>query len=312
MARIFLQVPGGLKRNVLKLADEIGGDVVISGENCYGACDIRPADAEALKCDKIIHYGHSVYMHPKTLKAKMPVEYREHREKIDATPIIKKNFSKIEKFNSFGLVSSVQFLDSLELAKRFLESKGKKVIMDKGVLTAHEGQILGCDTVAATKTENNIDCFLAIGSGIFHPLGLALKTDKPFFAIDVEYGSMNEIKNSRDKFLRQRYAAIALAKDAKVVGILVSVKPGQENIAFAEKLRDRMIKSGKKAYILAFDEITASKLEGIPIDLYVNTACPRIAIEDRESFKKPIINIDEMNEALGSEQKTWQDMAKEP
>ncbi len=311
MARILLQVPGGLKRKALQLADELGGDVVISGENCFGACDIRPADAEALKCDKIVHYGHSVYMHPKTLKTKVPVEYREHREKIDAIPIIQKNFSMLEKFDSIGLVASVQFLDSLELAKTFLEAKGKKVSIGKGILTAYPGQILGCDTIAATKIEDSADCFLAISSGIFHPLGLALKTDKPFFVVDVEYGTMKEIKSSRDKFLRQRYAAIALAKDAKTVGILVSVKPGQENIAFAEKLRERMIKDGKKAYILAFDEITASKLEGIPIDLYVNTACPRIAIEDRESFKKPIINIDEMNEALGSERKTWQDMAKE-
>ena len=45
--------------------------------------------------------------------------------------------------------------------------------------------------------------------------------------------------------------------------------------------------------ILTEKEIT-EKLEGLDLDAYVNTACPRIAIEDRTNFKKPILNPDEL------------------
>ncbi|MFH1229712.1 MAG: diphthamide synthesis protein, partial [Candidatus Aenigmatarchaeota archaeon] len=80
----LLQVPDGMKRKALKIADEIG-DVIIDCESCYGACDIATNEAKSLGCDKLIHYGHS-----KFVDTDMPVEYREAREKIDITKMIKK------------------------------------------------------------------------------------------------------------------------------------------------------------------------------------------------------------------------------
>ncbi len=66
------------------------------------------------------------------------------------------------------------------------------------------------------------------------------------------------------------------------------------NIELAEKIKQDLIKKGKKAYILVFDEIKPEKLEGFDLNAYINTACPRIVIEDRTLFKKPILNPDEI------------------
>jgi len=281
----ILQVPDGLKRKVLKIADELG-DVLIDCESCFGACDLAIQEAKILGCEKIIHYAHS-----KILETEIPVEYIELREDYDPIPVLEKELNKIKE-EKIGLISSLQFLDSLEKAKKFLEEKEKTVIIGKGKF--YPGQILGCDISSAKTIENEVEAFLYIGSGKFHPLGIALETEKLVYVLDVEKSEITDLKELKEKFLKQKYAAIALAKDAKKFGILVSVKPGQLNLELAKKIKKKLEEKGKKAYILIFNEIKPEKLEGLELDCYINTACPRIAIENRTEFKKPILNIDEI------------------
>jgi len=281
----ILQVPDGLKRKALKIADELG-DVLIGCESCFGACDLAIQEAKVLGCDKIIHYGHS-----KIFDTDIPVEYVELREDYDPTPVLEKDLDKIKE-EKIGLISSLQFLDSLENAKKFLEKKGKIVKIGKGRL--YQGQILGCDVLSAKIIEKEVEAFLYIGSGKFHPLGIALKTEKPVYVLDVEKREITDLKEIKEKFLKQKYAAIALAKDAKRFGILVSVKLGQLNLELAKEIKKKLEEKGKKAYILVFNEIKPEKLEGLELDCYINTACPRITIENRTEFKKPILNTDEI------------------
>jgi 2-(3-amino-3-carboxypropyl)histidine synthase len=278
----LLQIPDGLKRKALKIADEIG-DVFIYCESCYGACDLAINEAKALGCEKIIHFGHS-----KLMESDIPVDYNEMREKFN--PLVLKKLEIKEK--RIGLVSTLQFLDFLEPVKEFLEKKGKVVKISKG--KGYAGQILGCDLSSAKTIEGEVDAFLYIGSGHFHPLGLALKTEKPVYVLNIEKNELEDLKELKEKFLRQKYAAIALARDAKAFGILVSVKLGQLNLKLAKEIKKKLENKGKKAYILVFNEIRPEKLEGLELDCYVNTACPRIAIDNRTEFKKPILNSDEI------------------
>jgi 2-(3-amino-3-carboxypropyl)histidine synthase len=277
----ILQVPDGMKRKALKIADDLG-DVLIDCESCFGACDLAIQEAKVLGCDKIVHYGHS-----KVIDTDIPVEYVELRQDYDPLPILKKHSINERRI---GLVSTLQFLDSLEKARKYLEEKGKIVKIGKGKF--NQGQILGCDVSAAKSIEKDVDAFLYIGSGNFHPLGLAMQTEKPVYFLDVEKGEVTVV--DKEKFLKQKYAAIAIAKDARTFGILVSVKPGQLNLKLAKEIKKKLEAKGKKAYLLVFNEIKPEKLIGLELDCYVNTACPRIAIDNRTDFKKPILNLDEI------------------
>ncbi len=286
--KILLQVPEGLKTKALQLAEKLekdGNEVLIGCEPCYGACDLRDAEAERLGCDKIIHYGHN-----KMLDSKIPVQYQEYRIKIDVLPILEKEFEKINKYESIGLITTLQFLDCLNYIKNFLECNGKKVEIGKSK-RLYAGQILGCDVAAAQAVEHKVDCFLFISSGKFHPLGL--KTEKPFFALDVEKQKIDMLNT--EKFAKQRMVAIELARDARTFGILVSTKPGQQNLKLAERIKNKLQKAGKNAHILVFDEIKPEKLGGLQLDAFINTACSRIA-DDRALFKKPLLNPDEAEE----------------
>ena len=297
--RVLLQVPEGLKMRVTEIAEELsasGAEIVVSVEPCYGACDVRDRDAEFLGCDLLVHIGHSDY----GVRTKVPVIYEEYRMEFDPVTVLEKSMEKLEGFERIGLTASVQYLGGLEKARRFLESRGKTVLVGRPEKAKHEGQILGCDFSAAKSIESRVECFLYIGSGRFHPLGLALSTERPVFAVGPESGDMQDLSEERDRQERIRLAQIEKAKDAKKFGILVSTKPGQMRIEAAASAKKKLEASGRRAWILSGDEITPEKLMGIDVEVLVNTACPRIR-EDWKLFGKTIIDVGDVENIIAHE-----------
>jgi len=286
--RVFVQLPEGLitkSQNLQEILSREGIEAFVSLEPCYGACDLKDCEALRLSCDLIVHLGHSDF----GLKSKIPVLYYEWKVDWDPVPVLEKNLDRLPK--KIGLVSTVNYLDSLEKARKFLEKRGKKCYVERGLKTKHPGQILGCDVSAGLRIEKKVDCFLFIGSGEFHALGLALATSKPVLLFKKE--ALEKV--DKEKFLRQMHIAVAKSEDCKNFGILVSTKPGQARVEEALKIKKKLEKRGKKAWIFAMDNITPEKLLGIDVDCYVNCACPRIAIENRASFSKPIVNPEEIS-----------------
>ena len=103
---------------------------------------------------------------------------------------------------NIGFATTVQFLDYVNEIKNFLESKGLTIFVDK-MRQKYEGQLLGCDFGAADKVKDKVDAFLYIGTGIFHPLGIALNIDKDVFC----YDPLNAIMSKIDRNLVERYNA---------------------------------------------------------------------------------------------------------
>ena len=60
---VGLQLPEGLKKDAVKIAEEIesktGAKTVIFTDTCYGACDTKKKEGEMLGLDLIIHFGHT-------------------------------------------------------------------------------------------------------------------------------------------------------------------------------------------------------------------------------------------------------------
>jgi len=280
--RVLIQLPEGLKTKSLEVAgllekNEI--EAVISLETTYGACDLRDDEALRLKCDAILHLGHNEFGF-EWLESKIPVFYVEWFT--DKTG--KKEMEKIEEalkdFEKIGVVYSIQYKKAFENVIEFLKSKGKKVFFRES------GQIIGCDFSNALSVEKDVEAFLVVSSGKFHALGLALKTNKPVFVFDVETNEIYKIDVS--KYLKIKAWNKKIFEESKNVGLLVSWKKGQ--IKDFGIVKEKIESLGKKVYILAFDELRESILEGLKLDCLVNLACPRISIDDLERYKIPIID----------------------
>ncbi|MBN2042818.1 MAG: diphthamide biosynthesis enzyme Dph2 [Candidatus Aenigmarchaeota archaeon] len=289
--KIFLQVPEGLKMGVQDLADFLTGegiDVFISIEPCFGACDLRINEAEAMGCDLVVHVGHSDF----GVESKIQVIYHEYGIEIDPVPLLEHHLASLGGYKRIGLVTTIQFVSALGKVRDFLEKNGFAAMTGKSS-KGIEGQILGCDHSAGLSVKDEVDCFLFVGSGRFHPLGLQEKTEKPVFFLDVEKSQLTNFSRERERMETLSIMRVQKAKGLDNFGIIVSSKPGQMKTKMAEEIKERLKGMGKKVYVLVADQITPEKLMGLKIDVLVNTACPRIR-EDHDLFRKTILNPEDL------------------
>jgi 2-(3-amino-3-carboxypropyl)histidine synthase len=288
--RVFIQFPEGLTLRVQDIAKELeksGFEVVISLEKCFGACDVKEDEAKLLGCDAILHIGHEPFLS----KTKIPVVYWEYFIETDPVPVLEKELEKIKEFEKIGLITSIQFVKSIPVVKEFLEKKGKKVFVHRAL--QYLGQVLGCSLEAARAIEKKVDCFLCISAGEFYADGVVLITEKPVFNLDLERKEIRSLEDFRKKIQKIIVWNRAQLKDAKRVGVLVSWKKGQM-LGNPFKIREKLEKEGKEVYILAMDEITPEKMEGLKLDFLISCACPRIGIDDLERYKTPMLNWDQL------------------
>lgn len=308
--RVVLQIPEGLKPFVPTfmefLQNETNADIIISADPCFGACDIADSEFQSLDVDFIIQIGHTPI--PNIQDFTVPIQFLNAKADLDVSKVIEKSIPYF-KNKKIGLVSAAQHVHMLSDVVDILSKNGFEPIIGEGDdRIESKGQILGCNFSSATSISSKVDTFLFIGSGNFHPLGLMLSTKKPVIACDPYTNEVRdkELDDLKDMVLRQRYGAIARSKDAKVFGILVGLKKGQQRMNLANKLKEKLGAHGKKSYIFALDHFLPSALEGFKeIDCFVSTACPRIAIDDYLQYKIPIITPVELDIILGI--KKWDD-----
>jgi 2-(3-amino-3-carboxypropyl)histidine synthase len=304
--RVLIQLPEGLKTEgprIAKIVEKTGALPIVSADPCYGACDLATIEAENLGIDLIIHFGHS-----KLLKyEKVPTVYVEARATISITETIEKALPFIEKWRKIGLATTVQHVQTLDEVRELLVRVGKTVVIgDAGSLT-YPGQVIGCDYSNAKTIAHDVEAFLFIGGGRFHALGLALSTFKPTVIANPFEKRAYSIEEEAQKILKKRWACIQEAMKARTFAVLLGLKPGQMRLNEALDIREKLGKMGKNAYLFAVREITPHIIMNFPtVDAYINTACPRIALDSTSDYGRPVLTLKEALVAIG--ELSWQEL----
>lgn len=198
----------------------------------------------------------------------MKVMFIEAKKKLSEN-INKINLKKLPK-NIF-ITYSIQYQN---LAEQIKQKLGKRI---KGFK-----QVLGCTKL---KTKHPI---LLISDGKFHTLNLILQNNSVYILEN------NQIKKFPEKEIKKiktkRKSALLNFLNADTIGIIVSTKPGQNNLKKAIKLKSKLEKQNKNCYLFLADNIAPQELENFPnIQSWLNTACPGL-IHDSPK----IINMDEI------------------
>jgi 2-(3-amino-3-carboxypropyl)histidine synthase len=288
---VGLQFPEGFKRLAFSIARELKNrtstDVIVSGNPCYGACDIDMAIKDAV--DILFHFGHS------ELEGGLDnVIYIETPSKVDIRPVVEKAAIELG-LCTLGVLTTVQHVNKMEEVRSILESKRITCKFGPGdSRIKYPGQLLGCNFSAA---DVECDQYLYIGSGKFHPLGVAIATKRKVLVADPFTDTIEWIDPER--ILRIRYGIITKCLDAKIFGIIVSTKIGQDRKTLAEELGRLAEKHNKQYLIISLDNITPDALLQFKVDAFVNTACPRIAIDDSNRYNTPILTPMEFEIVLG-------------
>ncbi len=304
--RILLQLPEGLKKEGPRLArivEEAGALPIISADPCYGACDLAIVDAEKLRIDLIIHFGHSRLVKHENIQT----IYVEARATISVEDSVQKSVPLLRGYNRIGLTTTVQHIQTLDEAREILVRAGKTVVIGDAGRLSYSGQVIGCNYSNAKSVAKDVDAFLFIGGGRFHALGVALSSGKPTVIADPYENNSISIDLEAKKILKQQWASIQEAKRANTFGILVGLKLQQTRLRTALKIKKMAEKSGKTAFIFAIREILPEALIQFPsVDAYVNTACPRISIDAPSKFLKPVLTVNEFMVVLG--ESSWENI----
>ena len=257
-----------------------------------------------MKADLLVHYGHNEFLRDGSNG--IPVVYIPARGRHETVPLVEKAVPLL-KGRRVGLATTIQHLHTIDAMKNYLEGKGFQVkIPGRGPWAHEQGQTLGCDYFGLKRIQTEVDSYLIVGS-YFHAIGAALSVEKPTIYADPYDHTVRTLDEDRARILRQRYALVERARNAGSFGIIVSTKPGQSNPQVAMQILKQLEDKGKRAVLFYADEIVPEKLlDFTDIDVFVDTACPRLALDDPERFGKPIVTRDEIMVAVGAW--TWEEL----
>ncbi|WP_400234567.1 diphthamide biosynthesis enzyme Dph2 [Methanomethylophilus alvi] len=300
---VALQLPEGLKIRATELSDRIfkdtGATAVILGYPCYGACDLFTSYKNYAQ--GLIHFGHSPIPN---LPQDPDVMYVEARAEVDIAESVKRVAGTLP--SRIGLLASVQYVGLISKAKEILESEGKTVFVGRGdSRICYPGQVLGCNCSAAVAVQDEVDCYLFLGEGDFHPLAATFGVERKVVILNPITGEVRSVDDVKDRILRRRFAAIELARPAEKYLVIVCGKIGQYRPMEAERISGLLREAGKEVYTLVTDEVSPQTLIPFKVDAYVNTACPRIAMDDSVRYAHPMLTIPEAEIVLGK--RTWDD-----
>ena len=299
---VALEFPEGLKTQAIAIAKilekETNATIIISGDPCFGACDTSTGKMKGI-VDLIIHYAHT----PLPIKYDIPILFIESYAKIKVEKSLDEALKLLNNYSKIALATTTQHLNILNKIKDYLEDNGKEVVLGSSKST-RKGQVLGCNFSSIKDLQ--AEAYLFVGSGNFHPLGIHLFTKSPVIIADPYSGEARDISEFADQILRIRFARIVKAQEVKKWGILISSKEGQYRLELAKEIKKSLEDEGMEAFLIMVDNINPDVLlPYMDLEGFIVTACPRIAIDDSQMYKKPLITPQELEIVLNK--RKWED-----
>jgi 2-(3-amino-3-carboxypropyl)histidine synthase len=294
---VLIQAPDGLKQYLKGLHEKLvkgGATVFLSADPCYGACDLAEEEATLMGADLLIHVGHSKFS---GAKEKIPTIYLPARHLIKMKGLSAKTaeFLKARGIKRTGLIANTQHQWYLQEFRRRLSRAGIEAVVDKET----GGLILGCRYSAAKNVEDAVDAVVYVGGGDFHALGVALALEKNVYIADPYRNEIRDVERLKKKVLAKRWWSITEAAKAKTFGIILVTKSGQFNKESAIHIKSGLEARGREVVLIAAGDVNWERMTAFPfVEVFIVTGCPRITLDNQESFGKPVLNEEDAHELL--------------
>lgn len=308
-SRVGLQFPEGLFVFAVPLARILetfaGVQVLVFGDVTYGACCIDDFTARALQCDFLVHFAHSCLVPVTHMLPGLKVMYVFVDIKFDAWHLIesvKLNFKPSEKI---ALASTIQFVTSIAVVKRELESCGYAAVIPQ-IKPLSKGEVLGC---TSPKLEPDVQNVVFVADGRFHleAMQIANPQIRCFHRYDPYSKKLTREYYEFEKMIQMRRKAVTKAKESiqsgGTIGFLLSSLGRQGSPRVFHQLRQKIAQSNPKCLMLNIivPEIQPSLLNAFrdSVHVWVQVACPRLSIDWGDGFvAKPLLTPYELNVAL--------------
>lgn len=204
---------------------------------------------------------------------------------------IRVNFTKD---TTTALVSTIQFVASLQSIATRLKSEGYNVFVPK-TSPLSPGEILGC-------TSPTIDCqaLIYVGDGRFHlESAMIANPSSKAYRYDPYSKALSQELYDHDRMKANRQAAISTTEKASRFGLILGTLGRQGSPKVLTESRERLRQANKPFVTILMSEIFPAKLALMPsVGAWVQIACPRLSIDWGLAFEKPLLTPYELNVAL--------------
>ena len=287
---VLFRCPDGYINLIQELAFKIEGEydvqTIVSGDPCYGTCDIFES-TNKLSVDLTFQIGHSS-SNKNIGKKNVMINIHDY---VDFKNVIELSLPVFKKYKKLGLSTISQYLHQLDLSRKMFEEKGFEIYVGKAHDHLLTGQIFGCRFHTAFSIRDKVEANVFLGQSRFHAIGLALATGLDTYMLDPYSLTVENIKTSADTWYKKAILRIYKALDAESFGIIIGLKEGQMMFNRALQIRNHLLSNKKKVQLISLREITEDRLALFRgVDAFIQTACPRISL-DGESFSKPVLSL---------------------
>ncbi|AKT35469.1 diphthamide biosynthesis enzyme Dph1/Dph2 domain [Pyrobaculum sp. WP30] len=274
----LIEAPPGFKWVAVEIAEKTGA--AVSGRPVWGSCDVRLDPAYR----RIFHLGHGV---PPNIAHLLQRNLGAAVERLD-TDLYRLRREDVEVY-----FIPVYYKPPPQLPKPAEEGKiyfpvpyrkiAEKLHAETGLPLAKE-PITGC-----WVGEPPGPVAYVAATGLFYPLTIKFfYPEAKVYQIDPFRGEVRDVEPDFARLMKLK--ARAHLATPRRVAVLLTTKPGQRQ---DEKARN-LATMGMTVVVL--DEASPDYIDDLQFDLVINTACPRIGIDDLDRVKTPILNYHEYKE----------------
>nr|NVI71075.1 putative diphthamide biosynthesis protein 1 [Cucujiformia] len=241
----------------------------------YGACCVDDLTAKALGVELLIHYGHSCLV-PIDQTSGIKILYVFVDIKIDSKHFIDTMWLNFTPDVQIALVSTIQFVSTLQFATKILKERGFKVTLPQ-LKPLSPGEILGC-TAPVLKC---VDVLVYVGDGQFHLEAVMIANPKmKAYKYDPYCKRFTSEEYDHVEMERVRKQSIDVAREAGTFGVIMGTLGRQGSFKVVEHIRKRLEENTKKAVVILMSEIFPAKIDLFTrLDAFVQIACPRLSID---------------------------------
>mmetsp|Transcript_589 Transcript_589/g.925 ORF Transcript_589/g.925 Transcript_589/m.925 type:complete len:371 (+) Transcript_589:2209-3321(+) len=288
--RVSLQLPEGLQMFACSLVDVFqkfaGVEVIVQGDVVYGACCVDDLHADELGADLLVHYGHSCLV--PINETCMNTLYVFVEIAINIANLIETiRLTLADLTTSIALVGTVQFTHCLAQVKAELEQTGYTSISVPQAKPRVRGELLGC-----TSPPIPADVILSVADGRFHlEAAMIQNPTAKFYRYDPYQNKLFNDTYDMDALVSSRTSSVDAIREARNVGVILGTLGRQGNLKLMSRLENLIKEHGKAYSTFLMSEITNEVLEQYPaVDVWIQTACPRLSMDWGNCYSKPILS----------------------
>ncbi|XP_051848118.1 2-(3-amino-3-carboxypropyl)histidine synthase subunit 1 isoform X2 [Antechinus flavipes] len=297
--KVALQMPEGLLMFACTIADILErfteAEAIVMGDVTYGACCVDDFTARALGADFLVHYGHSCLVPIDVSAQGLRMLYVFVDIRIDTAHLVDSVRLTFPPATSLALVSTIQFVSTLQIAAQELKTEYKVCVPQCKPLSP--GEILGC---TSPRLPEEVEAIVYLGDGRFHLESIMIANPGiSAYRYDPYSKVLSREHYGHELMQAARQEAICSARSARSWGLILGTLGRQGSPKILEHLESRLRPLGLSFFRLLLSEIFPNKLGLFPqVDVWVQVACPRLSIDWGTAFPKPLLTPYEAAVAL--------------